>query len=153
MTIKCGKESKMWMKTKQVCIGLPDYTCTDKPEKVAIHHVDFAPTPRRNEYYIPSHTLSNTTMAMYHKSSHDNYNKVVNVKTTDFESSKHGKTWYMDKIDCGEDECPYFIRAAEDRSRAWKRTYEYGASPGDVNPLGLYQIDERDTDFIRVQIQ
>ena len=105
----------MWMRIKQVCMDQTDGTC--KPERVAVHHVDFAPTPRRNEYYIPSHTLSNTTMAMYHKTSHSYYNKVVTVKTTDFDSSKHGKTWYIDKIDCGEEECPYFIRAAEDRTR------------------------------------
>ena len=118
MTIKCGKETAMWMKIKQVCKDqASDTTCNDKPERVLIHHVDFFPTERRNEYYIQTHTLDNTTMAMYHKMPDDNYNKVVNVKKTDFDSSIHGQTWYMDKIDCGEDECPYFIRAAEDRTR------------------------------------
>ena len=118
MSIKCGNESKMWMKTKQKCMNQAAETrCNDKPERVIIHQIDFAPTPRRNEYYIQTHTLDNTTMAMYHKMPDNNSNKVVIVKTKDFDSSKYGQTWYMDKIDCGEEECPYFIRAAEDHTR------------------------------------
>jgi len=153
MTINCGKDSKMWMKTKQQCIGQePGTRCDDHLERVIIHQIDFAPTPRRNEYYIPTHPMSNTTMAMYHKKSHNNYNKVVHVKTSEFDSSKYGKTWYMDKIDCEEDECPYFIRAAEDRTRAWKRTYENGE--GQLADLGLGLIDEKNTDFMfYIQVQ
>ena len=122
MTIKCGKITSMWMRIRQDCKDQAT-TCNDNPERVVIHHVDFFPTERRNEYYIPTHALDNTTMAMYHKSSHEDYNKVVHVKKTDFDSSKHGQTWYMDKIDCGEDECPYFIRAAEDRTRGKVEKY------------------------------
>jgi len=55
---------------------------------------------------------------MYHKkSSHKDFMKVIHVETKNSDSSKYGEAWYMDKIDCKEDECPYFVRAAGDRTR------------------------------------
>ena len=117
MTVKCGKESSMYMKTRHECIGQEQNTnCA--AEKVMIHHIDFAAAPKRNEYYIDTHAIKNTTRAMYHKkTSHKDYQKVIHVETKNSDSSKYGEAWYMDRIECGEDECPYFIRAAGDRSR------------------------------------
>ena len=117
MTVKCGKESSMYMKTRHECIGqAPDTTCA--AEKVQIHHIDFSAAPKRNEYFIDTHPYSYTTRAMYHKkSSHKDFKKVIHVETKNSDSSKYGEAWYMDKIECKEDECPYFVRAAGDRTR------------------------------------
>ena len=117
MTVKCGKESSMYMKTRHECIGQePNTKCP--AEKVMIHQIDFVAAPKRNEYYIDTHPHQNTTRAMYHKNkSHKDYKKVIHVQTKNSDSSKYGEAWYMDKIECGEDDCPYFIRAAGDRTR------------------------------------
>ena len=107
----------MYMKTRHECIGQPDDT-TCSVEKVKIHHVDFAAAPLRNEYIIDTHPYDSKTRAYYHKDkNHKDYKKVVHMKPKDTNPSLHGDTWYMDQIECAEADCPYYIRAAGDRTR------------------------------------
>ena len=103
------------MKTRHECISGAVYCAA---EQVKIHHIDFAADPERNTYKMDTHTFQNTTQAIYHKDkNHKDFKKVAHIKKIDFDSSKYGEAWYMDKIDCEKDECPYFVRAAGDLNR------------------------------------
>ena len=115
MTVKCGKDNDLFLKTRHECIDQAVYCAA---EKVEIHDIDFVAAPERNTYKIDTHALSNTTRAMYHKDKyHKDFKKVAHIEKKAFDSSKYGQTWFMDKIDCKEAACPYFVRAAGDLNR------------------------------------
>ena len=115
MTVKCGKSYNLFMKTRHECIN-EALSCA--AEKVKIHQIDFAAAPKRNTYYMDTHPFDGTSRAMYHKDkNHKDFKKVAHIEKKTFDSSKYGQAWYMDKVNCKEDECPYFVRAAGDLNR------------------------------------
>ena len=114
MTVKCGDGAKnqKWMKTKIL-------------NENGIHHVDFEATPRKNEYIINTHVPdenSKITQATYlRKNTDEDYFHVNHILHAGADLSTYGFTWLIEKIPCGNAECPYTVRAAEDQTRGRKR--------------------------------
>ena len=88
------------------------------------HHIDFEATPRKNEYIINTHTRNENgkiTQATYLKKNTDeNYFLVNHIASAGADLSTYGFTWLIEKIPCGNAECPYTVRAAEDQTRGRK---------------------------------
>ena len=113
MTVKCANgNSNGKLFTKHECLDESAYCDLDE---VKIHMTFFEATEKINEYYINTHHAKDDPphRAMYHTDEDQNEaGWVVQIETNHNPDWKLGSTWLIEKIECGEETCPVFVRAA-----------------------------------------
>ena len=104
MTVKCAPK----LNTKHECMNGNQAHCN--LDQVKIHMVLFEATPKKHEYFINTHA-DKPSRAMYHTDENHADSGWIVSKSID-SSWKVGSTWIIEKIECNEELCPVFIRAA-----------------------------------------
>ncbi|CBY43310.1 unnamed protein product [Oikopleura dioica] len=142
MTVKCANaNSGGKLFTKHECLDRSDYCELDL---VKIHMTFFEATLNKNEYYINTHAAE-PSRAMYQlDENHSKASWVLQLEREIWESNEElGSTWLIEKVECNEERCPVFVRAAERPHRGWKRDHSERDSP----LLALDTIDKNNEDF------
>ena len=104
MTVKCAPK----LNTKHECKNGNQPFCD--LDQVKIHMVLFEATPNKHEYFINTHA-DKPSRAMYYTDENQEDSGWVVSKSIEA-SWKVGSTWIIEKIECKEEFCPVFIRAA-----------------------------------------
>ncbi|CBY14156.1 unnamed protein product [Oikopleura dioica] len=143
MTVQCANgNSQGKLYTKHAC--LPNVQVPCEVEHVKIHMTFFEATLNKNEYYINTHAAE-PSRAMYQlDENHPKAGWVLQLEREIWESNEElGSTWLIEKVECNEERCPVFLRAAKRPHRGWKRDHNERDSP----LLALDTIDENNEDF------
>jgi len=112
MTVKCANaNSGGKLFTKHECLDRSDYCELDL---VKIHMTFFEATLNKNEYYINTHAAE-PSRAMYQlDENHSKAGWALQLEREIWESNEElGSTWLIEKVECNEERCPVFVRAAE----------------------------------------
>ena len=111
MTVQCANGNSHCI-TKHTC--LPNIKVPCEVEHVKIHMTFFEATLNKNEYYINTHA-DKPSRAMYQlDENHSKAGWVLQLEKELSESNEEiGSRWLIEKVECNEERCPVFVRAAE----------------------------------------